>query len=494
MHTVSVPFHRRVETAVHDARLRRALALTTGRLLGARAAAFATFPHEAIRDHARRIRAHTLSRLDEYLLQFIDAVEARGGEVHWADSAADTVRLVVQLAQDRAVRTAVKSKSMVSEEVELNEALEAAGVRVVETDLGEYVVQLAGDRPSHIIAPIIHRTRTDVAELFQRKLGASEADLVDVPGMTALARRVLRREFLRADMGISGVNFGVAETGSLCLVTNEGNGRLTTTVPRIHVALMGIERLVPRLTDLSVMLQVLGRSATGQKLTVYTNILTGPRRRSARAADTASIPARAQEGADAEPDGPDELHVILVDNGRSRLLGSDLAEILYCIRCGACLNACPVYQEIGGHAYGSVYSGPVGSVLTPGLAGIREWSDLPHASSLCGACREVCPVRIDIPRMLLALRSESVQAGGAPRWLRIGMRVYRTIVLRPALYRIAARVVRTITRLAGRRGWLRRLPPPLSNWTKYRDFPAFARRSFLEIWRERGGSHAASRS
>jgi L-lactate dehydrogenase complex protein LldF len=358
---------------------------------------------------------------------------------------------------------------MVSEEMHLNHILEGIGVQVVETDLGEYIIQLAGETPSHIIAPVIHKTRQEVARLFQEKLNASDEDLADVPNMTALARRMLRNDFLQADMGISGVNFGVADTGSICLVTNEGNGRLTTTVPRIHVALMGMERLVPTLADLGVMAQILARSATGQKLSVYTNIITGPRRRT-------------EQGT--EPDGPEELHVIILDNGRSKILGGELAEILYCIRCGACANVCPVYQQIGGHAYGSVYSGPIGAVVTPGLYGVTGWSELPHASSLCGACREVCPVRINIPRLLLKLREEGTKAGQSPAWLRVGIKLYRFLATRPGLYRLSGRVNSWLTQLLAKEGWIKKLPGPLSGWTDQRDFPAFAPKSFSQRWRE----------
>jgi L-lactate dehydrogenase complex protein LldF len=385
---------------------------------------------------------------------------------------------------------------MISEELELNHELEAAGVRVVETDLGEYIIQLAHERPSHIIAPVIHKSREQIAQLFREKINATEADLADVPSMTALARRMLRADFLQAEMGISGVNFGVAESGSICLVTNEGNGRLTTTVPRIHVAMMGMERLVPTLEDLGVMLQLLARSATGQKLSVYSNIVTGPRRRneptSLRISES-PIPnlhsitdtENAAYHTQAEPDGPDELHVVILDNGRSKILGSELAEILYCIRCGACLNICPVYQQIGGHAYGSVYPGPVGAVLTPGLYGLAPWSDLPHASSLCGACREVCPIRIDIPRMLLKLRDQGVQAGKSPLWLKVGMKLYRYGVVHPGLYRWGGQMSRWATGWLAKQGWISRLPGPLAAWTDHRDFPAFAPKSFSQRWRER---------
>jgi L-lactate dehydrogenase complex protein LldF len=322
------------------------------------------------------------------------------------------------------------------------------------------------------VAPIIHKSRRDVARLFQEKLAATDEEVADVPQMTAFARRRLRAGFLKADMGISGGNFGVAETGSLCICTNEGNGRLTTTVPRVHVALMGIERIVPTLADLGVMLQVLGRSATGQKLTVYSNIITGPRRH--------------DDGADRdESDGPDHLYIVLVDNGRSRLLGTDLAEVLYCIRCGACLNACPVYQEVGGHAYGSVYPGPVGAVLTPGLRGLEAWHDLPHASTLCGACREICPVRIDIPRMLLKLRDEGTRRGYSPAWITSGLWFFRQVATRPKLFRRAQALASFATRRMARNGWIRTMPGHFSRWTRTRDFPAFAPETFMSRWERR---------
>ena len=467
-----VLFHARVDDALRDGALRAAVHTATGRLLAGRATALAAFPEaDVVRDHVRAIRAHTIARLDHYLEQFEANVRARGGHVHWAWDAAEAAALIVAIARQHGVRRAVKSKSMVSEEVELNPALEQAGVEVLETDLGEYIVQLAKDHPSHIVAPVIHRSRENIARLFQEELGVGPEEVADVPRMTALARRILREGFLRADMGISGGNFGVADTGSLCICTNEGNGRLTTSVPRVHVALMGVERVVPTLMDLDVMLQVLARSATGQKLTVYSNLVTGPRRRHA-------------DGA-AESDGPEHLHIVLVDNGRSRLLGGELAEILYCIRCGACLNTCPVYQQIGGHAYGSVYPGPVGAVLTPALHGLVGFDDLPQASSLCGACREVCPVRIDIPRMLLALRNDTAVEGRTPLWISFGLTVFRMLAARPALFRRAQALAGAVTRRVARDGWIRRMPGHLALWTRQRDFPAFAARTFQAQWEAR---------
>lgn len=458
-------FYQRVDEALHDDQLRRAVDITTRRFVEGRLQAMGSLPQaEAKRDHARQIRAHTIANLDTYLAQFAEAIENKGGHIYWAATATEATQYVAELAQQRGVRLAVKSKSMVSEEVELNHALEEIEIEVVETDLGEFIIQLAGEKPSHLIAPATHKSRREVAVLFREKLNAAEADLVDVPNMTALARRTLRHKFLQADMGITGANFGVAETGTICLVTNEGNGRLTSSLPPLHVVMMGIERLVPTVQDLGLMVQLLTRSATGQKASVYTSLINAPRSN--------------------EPDGPTELHVVLVDNGRSEILGSELAEILYCIRCGACLNVCPVYRQIGGHAYGSVYSGPIGSVVTPGLYGIEPWSELPHASSLCAACREACPMRIDLPRLLLLLRDRSVRANTAPAWLKWGLKAYRLAVTRPGLFRLGGRLSSWATNQMARRGWISNLPGPLAAWTDHRDFPAFAKKSFSQRWRE----------
>jgi L-lactate dehydrogenase complex protein LldF len=471
MSAVAKSFDQRTAEALADGQLRTTLRSVTTVILGSRRAGLGRLDDsDAWRDHARRLRAHTLSRIDSYLDQFIANVDARGGHAYYAATAADAVRYVRDLAISKGVKLAVKSKSMVTEEIELNHHLESAGIRVVETDLGEYIVQLANDRPSHIVMPIMHMTRHQVADLFRAKIGATDADLADIPAMTQLARRVLREEFINADMGISGVNFAVAETGSITICTNEGNGRLSTTMPRIHVAMMGIERIVPTVHDLGVMLQVLARSSTGQNLTVYTNVVTGPRPRDVDRA---------------EGDGPDEFHVVMVDNGRSRVLGSELAEILYCIRCGACLNTCPVFHQIGGHAYGSVYPGPVGAVLTPALDGLGPFHELPQASSLCGACKEVCPVRIDIPRMLLKLRADTVEAGKSPLWITYGIRALGWAGTRPAAFKWAGRLAARASRLLATNGWIRRMPGHLSAWTKTRDFPAMAARSFQEQWATR---------
>lgn len=463
-------FYNRVDDALHNEQLQTALKRTTTALQNGRSNAFAALPEgDALRDHARKIRAHTIANLDKYLGQFADAVEGLGGHVHFAETAVSANDYILNLAAERGVKTVVKSKSMVSEELELREEMEARDMHVVETDLGEYIIQIANEKPSHLIAPAIHKTREDVAALFKNKLNASDEDLATVADMTQFARRQMRKDFMAADMGITGCNFAVAETGSISLVMNEGNGRLTTTTPRIHVVVMGMERIVPTMEDLGVMIQILARSGTGQKISVYTNIVTGPRRPDER-------------------DGADELHVIVLDNGRSNLLNGELAEILYCIRCGACLNACPVYQSVGGHAYGSVYPGPVGAIVTPGLYGVDPFKELPHASTLCGACQEVCPVRINIPRMLLKLREEVEELGGNPAWIKSGLATYAFAAQRPAMFHLGGSVSKLMAELIAKQGWIGALPGPLSAWTEKRDFPAFAKRSFRDRWlAERGG-------
>jgi L-lactate dehydrogenase complex protein LldF len=463
----NVTFYDKVEDALHNDQMRGALDRVSSRLAIMRNAAMASLPDaDALRDRARLIRAHTVSKLDHYLSQFADSVERVGGKVHWAASAEEAVQIVLDVARSHQAQLVVKSKSMVTEEIHLNRALESIGVQVIESDLGEYIIQLAGEPPSHIIAPAIHKTKAQIAQLLHEKLNMPMTD--DPTTMATFAREKLRQAFLTADIGISGVNFGVADTGTLVTVTNEGNGRMTTSMPRVHIALMGMERLVPSLDDLSVMLQVLARSATGQKLSVYTNLVTGARRAG-------------------EPDGPDELHVIIVDAGRAKILAGECAEILYCIRCSACVNVCPVYREIGGHAYQSVYSGPIGAVLTPSLWGVDEWNNLPHASSLCGACRDVCPVRIDLPRMLLQLRHESEHKN--PFWIKAGLRVYREFATKPNLFKLAIAMTRGATRLLTSTDWLQRLPPPISGWTRHRDFPVFAKRTFSEQFKSKVNSN-----
>jgi L-lactate dehydrogenase complex protein LldF len=421
---------------------------------------------EFMRDRARAIRLHSLRHLDRLLGRFADEVEAAGGNVHWAADAAEARNIATQILEASGARLVVKAKSMVSEEIELNQHLEEVGLEVVETDLGEFIAQLAGDTPSHIIAPVMHLTREDIGRLFVEHLGAEYTD--DPFELNRIAREHLRGVFLRADAGITGVNMAVAESGSLVLVTNEGNGRLVSTAPRTHIALMGMERIVSRWEDAAVVLETLARSATGQRLSAYTNVITGPRRPD-------------------DPDGPDELHVIVIDNGRSNILAGETAEILACIRCGACLNACPVFQTTGGHAYGTVYSGPMGAIVTPGLHGMGPWWDLPYASTLCGACEEVCPVRIQIPRMLLELRRQAAEQGRLPAWLQRGVSRYARTVSDERKWSRAKRWASRLSRPLARDGWIKRLPGPGHGWTESRDFRQPAAQSFQDWWRQHRG-------
>ncbi|MGH9407075.1 MAG: LutB/LldF family L-lactate oxidation iron-sulfur protein [Terriglobia bacterium] len=479
----SSEIHSRSAQTLGDARLQEAYRSSTLRLYSHRLLAFSEVPgFERLRDRARAIKREVIEHLDDYLDQFAESAEHQGAKVHWAADGAEVCGIVREIAQNAGVREFVKSKTMVGEEVELNHALEAAGIRGIETDLGELIIQLAGDRPAHIVAPAIHKTRGDVSELFVRHLGSERT--TEPERLTAIARRALRESFGRAELGLSGANFAIAETGSIVLVENEGNIRLCTTAPRIHIALVGIEKLIPRVEDLAVFLRLLGRSGTGQKLTAYTSILTGPRR--------------------ASEDGPDEMHVVLVDNGRTKALADEkMREALYCIRCGACLNACPVYRKIGGHAYGWVYSGPIGALITPAFNGIGAARELPFASSLCGACREVCPVRINIPDLLLHLRARAQTApessAARPRGERASMRAWAWSMKRPWAYRLGAGAARWVQGFyarpdqhggTGENAWIRRFPFfPLSRWTDQRDFPGLAAKSFRQRWRatHRGG-------
>ncbi len=454
---------------IGNPRLEEAYRSSTLRLFTHRLAAMAEVPgFNRLRNLGREVKRHTIENLDYYLAQFTESVERNGGQVHWAFTATEACRIVVDIVQRSAAREVVKAKSMVGEEVELNHALEAAGIRAMETDLGEFIIQLAGERPAHIVAPAIHKTREDVSELFTEHLKAERTAVPEQ--LTAIARRALREMFQKAGVGVTGANFAVAETGTVVTVENEGNIRMCTTVPRVHIVLVGIEKLVPRLADLGIFLRLLGRSATGQKLTSYTSLLTGPRRRG--------------------EDGPEEMHVVMIDNGRTKSLADPkMREMLYCIRCGACLNACPVYRKIGGHAYGWVYSGPIGALVTPELVGIGQARELPFASSLCGACREVCPVRINFPDLLLHLRSEAQEH--APQHTesllseRLMFRMWAWGMRHPSLYALGSRLARWGQVLVARQGWIRKIPAyPASQWTEGRDFPALAPQTFRERWKK----------
>lgn len=398
---------------------------------------------EALREQASEIRARAVRDLDRYLDEFQTAVEARGGHVHRCATAEEASAAVVRICRDADAKLAAKSKSMVSEELDLNHALEAAGIRAVETDLGEYIMQLAGEPPTHIIGPAIEKSVEQVAAL----LSTVEGEQLEADGekLLEVARRQLREIFLTADVGITGANFAIAESGTIVLVTNEGNGRLVTSLPRVHVALLGMERLLPTLPDLATMLRVLPRSGTGQELTTYTTLITGPRR-------------------DGEQDGPEELHVVVVDNGRSSIRGTRYESMLKCIRCSACLNVCPVYSKTGGHAYGPVYSGPMGAVLAPLLAGIERAPTLPHASSLCGACTAVCPVKIPLHELLLELREDLVEQRVAPLGERLGFTLWSWAWSSRLGFRLSTRLARAFQPLA-------RLSPPGRAWTKGRELP-----------------------
>ena len=376
--------------AVNNVRVQQAARRATGNLLRERNNAAAELPEwEDLRNRAREIKAHTIEWLDEYLARFADSVEKAGGKVVWASTAEEASDYVVSLAREKGVRTVVKGKSMATEEIDLNHRLAGVGVEAIETDLGEYMIQLAGETPFHIIAPAIHKTRQDFGQLFSEHLSIPYEE--DPQRLTQIARHALREKFSHADMGVTGANFGIAETGTIVLVENEGNQRLSTALPPIHVSIMGMEKVIPTLQDLSVFLALLPRSATGQKASSYVSMITGPR-------------------GPGEVDGPEEFHMVILDNGRSRILADPtMRESLYCIRCAACLNICPVYNSVGGHAYGWVYSGPIGSIITPELVGVGEAKDLPAASTLCAACRDVCPIKIDIPHMLLKLRHKSTE-------------------------------------------------------------------------------------
>ena len=435
-----------------DAHTQAALDQSTDRLRTHRVAAWAELEDvEALRERAHAIRMEVVEHLDEHVAQFTEALEARGGKVFFAKTAEEASAYVADVCTRAGAKLAAKSKSMVSEEIGLNEALSAVGVTPVETDLGEYILQLAGEHPVHIVAPAIEKTAEEVADLLSAVQGARIRP--ELEALTNAARMQLRETFLNADVGITGANFGVSSTGSVCLCTNEGNGRMVSSIPRVHVALMGMERLVPTTADLAVLLRLLARSGTGQKLTVYSTLLTGPRRAG-------------------EQDGPEELHVVILDNGRSNLLRGRYREMLACIRCGACLNVCPVYRRTGGAAYGPVYSGPMGAVLLPLLVGLRDAPSLPHASSLCGACTDACPVKIPLHELLLDLRRDLVAEGVASRWERLGFTLWSWAWSSRLGYRTTAVLARLGQPLGGLlgpgRAWSAgRTRPPLGR--RYRD-------------------------
>ena len=422
---------------------------------------------DLIREQARTIKDQTLAELDVHLQTLEASVLARGGKVYWADDGEAARKYVLDIVQSRGATRVVKSKSMTTEEIHLNPALQAAGIETVETDLGEYIIQLAGHRPSHIVGPALHLSAAEVAVILSKPAG--EVLPVEREALAGFARKQLRMNFSLAEVGISGVNFAIAETGSIVLISNEGNARLTTALPKVHIAIMGMEKVIPKLADLPYFLKVLARAATGQKLSVYTSIITGARR----------------EG---EIDGAEEFHLIILDNGRSKILGSPLRESLFCIRCGACLNACPIYRSVGGHAYGGVYAGPIGAVLTPLYDGLAANHHLPQASSLCGACQAACPVKIQIPQMLVQLREQlHAEPGQQSRLESLAYRIWARTLRSPTLYRCGTWLLtRTLGWWKRRSPWLTKLPGKLGGWTEKRDFPAPSERRFRDWWQDEG--------
>ena len=467
-HVTSSRFKEQAHVALGDAVLQGNLSRLKGNFLTRRNNARASLPEfDDLRDAGIAIKKHTLAHLDLYLEAFEAAVLATGGKVHWATDAAQARAITLAICQDLGARTVTKGKTMVGEEIGINPFLEAHGIVPVETDLGEYIIQLADEPPSHIIAPAIHKNRQQVGRLFaQHHPHLQGRVLEDVDEMLADARTVLRERFLAADVGITGANFLIAQTGQTVIVTNEGNGDLTQLLPRAHIVLTGIEKVVPTLEDATTIMRVLARSATGQEMSAYTTFSAGPRR-------------------PGDPDGPQAFHVVLIDNGRSSLLGGETEDILRCIRCGSCLNACPVYGKVGGHAYGSNYSGPMGAILTPALAGLAEAHHLPNASSLCGRCEEVCPMRIPIPKMLRHFREEEMKMGLAPAAARRGLKLWAMLASRPALWRRATNLaVTALGALGARRG--RFVSLPLAGaWTATRDLPAPQGASFQSQWARR---------
>lgn len=469
MKTTSPAFKSNAAAALANVQLQSALAKAGPGFVDKRRQAVAALPEfEALREAGRAIKNHTLDYLDSYLEQFESRVQASGGQVHWASTPEQARQIVVELCRTSGGRTVAKGKTMVGEEIALNEALEAAGLEPIETDLGEYILQLAKEPPSHIIAPAVHKTRAQIAALFRQhhtRHGFDSA-LETVPEIVDQARQVLREQFMRADIGITGANFLIAETGSTVIVTNEGNGDLSATLPRVHIVLASLEKIVPTLEDACVLLRLLARSATGQEFTAYTTFFNGPRR-----AD--------------DSDGPEQFHVVLLDHGRSTMLGNEFHDMLRCIRCGACLNHCPVYTAIGGHAYGWVYPGPMGSVLTPLMVGLHDGADLPNASTLCGRCEEVCPMSIPLPQMLRAHRAREYRHRITPVRSRLVLRIWAYIARRPAIYRFATTLAMGILhRLSRRNGRLHKLPLA-SGWTAVRDLPAPQRSTFVRAWQQR---------
>jgi L-lactate dehydrogenase complex protein LldF len=460
----ALSFPEAAALAVKDTQLRQNVRRATNVIRAKRAKVVSEKSDwEELRSAASEIKAHVLRHLDSYLVQFEDACTRAGGKVHWARDANEANQIIVGLLRSLGETEVIKVKTMTSDETQLNVALEAAGITPYETDLADLIVQLANDQPSHIVVPALHKNRLQIREIFMkhmklRSLGDRPQDLAEA------ARTYLREKFLRVRVGFSGGNFAIADTGSICVVESEGNGRMCLTLPRVLITLIGIEKVIPKFQDLEVFLQLLARSATGERLSPYTSVWSG--------IDT--------------EDGPREFHVVLLDNGRTKVLADPEArQTLHCIRCGACLNACPVYRQTGGHAYGSIYAGPIGAILTPQLQSMQHSQTLPYASSLCGACYEVCPVKINIPEVLIHLRARLVEQGAAPAAEKLAMKAAATGMAGPRRFAAAQKLIRIAQKPFERDGVLERLPGILENWTAVRDLPSVPKQSFREWWRLR---------
>ncbi len=469
MQSTAHAFKDNAKRAVADPQLRRALNhVKEGFIVKRRKAADRLPEFEQLRDLARDIKNHTLANLDFYLERYEAKVTEAGGTVHWCATAEDARAAVTAICREAGARTVTKGKSMIAEEIALNEHLEAAGITPVETDLGEYIIQLRNEPPSHIIAPAVHLTKDMVEADFRAAHTDLPEDrpLAEPAQLVNEARQILRHKYLAADVGITGANFLIAETGTSVIVTNEGNGDLTQILPKVHIVIASLEKVVPTLEDATSILRVLARSATGQEFSTYTTFSTGPRRPD-------------------DADGPEQYHVILLDNGRSNMLGSEFQDMLRCIRCGACMNHCPVYHAVGGHAYGWVYPGPMGSVLTPNLIGVEEAGHLPNASTFCGRCESVCPMRIPLPKMMRHWREREFERHLAPKALRYGLAIWAFFAKRPALYHFGTGMkARLLGALGRRRGRFARLPLA-DGWTRHRDFPAPQGKTFQQLWAER---------
>jgi L-lactate dehydrogenase complex protein LldF len=467
MHITSDTFKENARRALDDPQLQRALGGVGSNFIGRRAQAAAALPEfEELREQAKAIKDHTLAHLDLYLEAYADRVSEAGGHVHFAETGEDARRIVLDICRRANARSVTKGKSMISEEIGLNEHLEANGIKAVETDLGEYIIQLRGETPSHIIAPAIHVNQDQVEADFRRAHThlPPERDLSEASSLLAEARGILRDRFLAADVGVTGANFLIAETGSSIIVTNEGNGDLTQILPKIHIVIASIEKIVPTLMDVSTILRLLARSATGQDMSVYTTVSTGPRRPE-------------------DPDGPEEYHVVILDNGRTAILGTEDQEMLRCIRCGACMNHCPVYHAVGGHAYGATYPGPIGAVLDPVIFGLEKTRDLPNASTFCGRCEAVCPMKIPLPKLMRHWREKEFERALSPATQRYGIRFWAFFAARPKLYRLATRIAMAALGVAGKRKGRFASLPLAGGWTKHRDMPAPAGPTFMSLYK-----------